>query len=43
MTQHILAEHTYEDERTMKSLGRFIGIFAGFALVLALGVTFFAG
>ncbi len=42
MTQHILMEDTQEDARTLKSLGIFIGIFAGFSLCLALGVTLFA-
>ncbi len=43
MTQHVLTEHTAEDAETMKSLGKFIGLFAAFALCLALGVTFVAG
>ena len=43
MTQHVMTEHTEEDIRTMKSLGKFVGLFAAFALCLALGVTFVAG
>ncbi len=42
MTQHILMKDTQEDARTLKSLGVFIAMFAGFSLCLALGVTFFA-
>ena len=42
MTQHGLAEQTQEDHDTMRSLGLFVGYFAAFAIVLALGVTFFA-
>ena len=42
MTQHILAEHTEEDARTMRNLRNFVLCFMGFAVVLALGVATFA-
>jgi hypothetical protein len=42
VTQHYLAEDTEQDIHTMKSLRNFILGFAGFALLLALGVGFFA-
>jgi hypothetical protein len=41
MTEHILAEQELEDSQTMRSLGRFIGVFALFAALLAVGVTIF--
>jgi hypothetical protein len=42
VTQHILAEDTEQDIQTMKSLRNFVLAFVGFAIVLALGVAFFA-
>ena len=42
MTEHILAEHKQEDSHTMRSLGRFIGLFALFSILLAVGVSIFA-
>jgi hypothetical protein len=42
MTQHYLAADTEEDIQTMKSLRNFVLCFMGFAVVLALGVAFFA-
>ena len=42
MTQHILAEDTLEDIRTMKNLRNFVLCFVGFATLLALGVAVFA-
>ena len=42
MTQHILAEDTEQDIRTMKNLRNFVLGFLGFAILLALGVAFLA-
>ena len=42
MTQHVLMEDTEADIRAMKNLRNFVGVFMVFAVVLALGVTFFA-
>lgn len=42
MTQHLRMEDTQEDVRTFKHLGMFIGLFAGFAVLLAVGVMIFA-
>jgi hypothetical protein len=42
MTEHILAEHEQEDSHTMRSLGRFIALFATFSILLAVGVSIFA-
>jgi hypothetical protein len=42
MTQHALAEQTQEDEHTLRSLGRFVGLFALFSALLAVGVAIFA-
>ena len=42
MTQHLRMEDTQEDIRTFKHLGLFVGLFAAFAVMLALGVTIFA-
>jgi hypothetical protein len=42
MTQHVLTEQTQDDEHTLRSLGRFVGLFAAFSILLALGVAFFA-
>ena len=42
VTQHILAEDTEADTRTMKSLRNFILAFAGFSAALAIGVAIFA-
>ncbi len=42
MTQHLMAEDTQEDLRTLKQLGVFVAMFAGFSLCLALGVAVFA-
>jgi hypothetical protein len=42
MTQHALTEQTQEDEHTMRSLLRFVGLFAVFSVFLALGVAFFS-
>ena len=42
MTEHTLAKHEQEDSHTMRSLGRFIGIFALCSFLLAVGVSIFA-
>jgi hypothetical protein len=42
VTEHMFAEQAQEDTETMRSLGRFVGLFAAFTLLLALGVAFFA-
>lgn len=42
MTDHILAEHEEEDSHTVRSLGRFIGLFAVFTVLLAVGVSIFS-
>lgn len=42
MTQHILEQDEQADIKALKNLAGFIGIFAVFAAVLALGVTLFA-
>ena len=42
MTQHLMVEDEREDFRTLKNLGIFVAMFAGFSLCLALGVAFFA-
>lgn len=42
MTQHILAEDTEADIETMKSLRKFILVFLGFSVALAIGVAIFA-
>ncbi len=38
MTQHLLQEHTDEDQRTMRRLATVIGAFIVATIVLALGV-----
>ena len=43
MTQHILQEHTEDDERIMKRLATVIGGFVAATAVLALFVGVFAG
>jgi len=42
MTQHLMHEHEMEDSQTLRSLGLFVGYFATFAVLLALGVSIFA-
>jgi hypothetical protein len=42
MTQHIMAEDTEQDIRTMKNLRNFILGFVGVAILLAVGVGVFA-
>lgn len=42
MTQHFAPRDTEEDIRTFRNLRNFIGLFAAFALCLAIGVTIFA-
>ena len=42
MTQHLLHEHDIEDHQTLRSLGLFVGYFAAFAVLLAIGVSIFA-
>lgn len=42
MTQHLLAEQTDEDVRTMRNLRIFIGGFVVVTVFLALGVSIFA-
>ncbi len=42
MTQHILAEDTEKDIQTMKNLRNFVLGFAGFAVLLAVGVAYLA-
>lgn len=42
MTQHLTVEDTQEDIRAMKNLRNFVGLFAVFAFLLAVGVTIFA-
>ena len=42
MTEHILAQHEEEDSHTMRSLGRFVGLFALFSVLLAVGVSIFS-
>ena len=42
MTHHMTAEDTDADIRTLKNLRNFVGMFAVFSLLLALGVTIFA-
>ena len=41
MTQHILQEHTEEDQHTMRRLGMVIGLFIGATAIMGLviGVT----
>ncbi|MEM1111448.1 MAG: hypothetical protein AAGI11_06025 [Pseudomonadota bacterium] len=40
MTQHILEEHTLEDQRTMKRLGIVIAIFVLATAVMATAISF---
>lgn len=42
MTEHLIPEHEQEDTHTMRSLRRFIGIFALCSFLLAVGVSIFA-
>jgi hypothetical protein len=42
MTQHLMAEDMQEDIRTLKHLGIFVAMFAGFSLCLAISVALFA-
>ena len=39
---HLAAEDTEADIRALKNLRNFVGMFAVFSLILALGVTIFA-
>jgi hypothetical protein len=43
MTQHVLQEHTYEDQRAMRRLAIVVGCFVAFTIVLAVGVGLVMG
>ena len=43
MTEHVLKEHTLEDQATMRRLAVVIGCFIGFTAVLALTIGIIAG
>ncbi|MGB1139635.1 MAG: hypothetical protein ACPG1A_01980 [Halioglobus sp.] len=43
MTQHILQEHTVEDQRTMRRLAIVIGCFIAATAVMAVTVTMIMG
>lgn len=42
MTEHVMPEDFEEDQRVMRSLGKFVGAFAVFTALLAIGVALFA-